>query len=240
LPQPAAVGALGKHGQQCFEDNFQIADERDIHADILVDLRGIDLNVDLFGMRRVVSKIAGDAIVEAHAEGEQQVGFLDGVVHPRFAVHAHHAEVQRMGGGEAAEAEQRGGYGNLLRFGKGDHLLLRAGVGDAVAGENDGAFCGLDQRNCFADGAGFGAQHGMRPRCARRAVREVEGRGGLLRVLGDVDEHRAGTAGGRDLKSEADRRRDVFRASDEEVVLGDGQSDAGDVDFLKGVGAQHF
>ena len=32
----------------------------------------------------------------------------------------------------------------------------------------------------------------------------------------------------------------IFGAVDEEVVLGDGQRDAGDVDFLKGVGAEHF
>ena len=32
----------------------------------------------------------------------------------------------------------------------------------------------------------------------------------------------------------------VFRAADEEVVLGDGQRDAGDVDFLKGVGAENL
>ena len=43
-----------------------------------------------------IAEIAGHAIVEAHAEGENQIRALHGVVDPRLAVHPHHAEVQRM------------------------------------------------------------------------------------------------------------------------------------------------
>ena len=78
-------------------------------------------------------------------------------------------------------------------------------------------------------------------RAARRRCRcELERRGGLLRILGDVDQHRAGPAGRGDLECLANRRRDVFGARDEEVVLGDRQRDAGDVDFLKGIGPSTF
>ena len=41
-----------------------------------------------------------------------------------------------------------------------------------------------------------------------------------------------------DLEGFADGGGDVFGAGDEEVVLGDGQGDAGDVDLLEGVGAE--
>ena len=61
-----------------------------------------------------------------------------------------------------------------------------------------------------------------------------------MRVLGDVDEDGAGAAGLRDLEGFADGGGDVFGAGDEEVVLGDGQGDAGDVDFLEGVAAEDF
>ena len=88
------------------------------------------------------------------------------------------------------------------------------------------------------DGAGLGAQHGVRAMRGWRGGGEVEGRGGLLRVFRYIDEHRAGTAGGGDLEGGADGGRDVFHARDEEVVLGDGQGDAGDVDLLEGVGAE--
>ena len=45
---------------------------------------------------------------------------------------------------------------------------------------------------------------------------------------------------GGDLEGFADGGRDVFGAGDEEVVLGDGQGDAGDVDLLERVGAEDF
>ncbi len=83
--------------------------------------------MDLFRVRRVSFQVAGDAIVESHAEREQQIGFLDGGVHPGFAVHTHHAQVQRMGCGKRANAEQRHGDRNFRLFGEGLHLAHGAG-----------------------------------------------------------------------------------------------------------------
>ena len=70
------------------------------------------------------------------------------------------------------------------------------------------------------------------------AASKSKRRGGLLGVLGDVDEDGAGAAGAGDLEGLADGGGDVFGAGDEEVVLGDGEGDAGDVDFLEGVAAE--
>ena len=47
--------------------------------------------------------------------------------------------------GNAAEAEQGEGDGNLRALGEGAHLLHGAGLGDAVAGEDDGALGVADQ-----------------------------------------------------------------------------------------------
>ena len=80
----------------------------------------------------------------------------------------------------------------------------------------------------------------MRACGAWGANSKIEGRCRLLSILGDVDEHGAGPAGGGDLEGEPNRRRDIFRSCDEEVVLRDRQSDAGDVHFLKGIGAEHL
>ena len=83
---------LWEQGQECVEDVFEVADEGYVDLDVLVDLGGVDVDVDLLGVGGVVGEVAGDAVVEAHAEGEEQVGLLDGVVDPGLAVHAHHAE----------------------------------------------------------------------------------------------------------------------------------------------------
>ncbi len=90
--EDGAPGLWSRRGQEKLEDLFEVADERDVGADVLVDLGGVDLDVDLLRGGSVAGEVAGDAVVEAHAEGEQEVGLLDGVVDPGLAVHAHHAE----------------------------------------------------------------------------------------------------------------------------------------------------
>ena len=43
-------------------------------------------------------RVAGHAVVEARADGDQEIAILDGVVRERRAVHAEHAHGQRMRG----------------------------------------------------------------------------------------------------------------------------------------------
>ena len=90
---PSAVA--GSTMRQPFgERRPQIAGDRHVDADVLVELGAIDVDVDLPRVERVGLEVAGHAIVEPHAEREQQIGLLDRGVHPRLAVHPHHAEVQ--------------------------------------------------------------------------------------------------------------------------------------------------
>ena len=84
--------------QPVLQHRLQVAGIGHVGAHVLVQLRRVDVDVDLLGVLRVRRQLAGDAIVEAHAEREQQVGFLDRVVDPGLAVHAHHAEVERVMG----------------------------------------------------------------------------------------------------------------------------------------------
>jgi hypothetical protein len=60
---------------------------------------------------------------------------------------------------------------------------------------------------------------------------------GELDVLGDVDQHRAGTAGGGDLEGLMDDLRQVADVFDQVVVLGARAGHADRVGFLEGVGA---
>ena len=62
--------------------------------------------------------LAGHAVVEAHAEGQQQVGLVDGVVGVDGAVHAEHLQAEEMLAGEAAEAEQRQRHGDAGAVGE--------------------------------------------------------------------------------------------------------------------------
>ena len=62
----------------------------------------------------------------------------------------------------------------------------------------------------------------------------------LLRVFGDVHEHRAGPPGVGDQKRFAHGSRNVFRSGDDHVVLRDWHGDAGDVHFLERVRSEKF
>jgi hypothetical protein len=127
------------------ERGAQVLGDRHVNAHVLVQLGAIDVHVDLARRRRVGFQIAGHAIVETHAERDQQIGFLNRVIDPCLAVHAHHPEVERMRRGDAANAEQRHGNRDLRALGELDDLLLDPGQHDAVAGENQRPLGGVDQ-----------------------------------------------------------------------------------------------
>ena len=193
-----------------------------------------------FALRRVGLQVAGDAIVEAHAEGQQQIGLLNRGVDPGLAVHAHHAEVQRMVRGDAAEAEQRHRDRGFGLLGEGDDLLGGARLDDAAAGEDHRP---LRLANQLDRALEVGRRRPViRPIAAelRLGAVPVELARRLLRVLGDVDQHRSRAAGGGDVERLANRRRDVLCARHQVVVLRDRQRHAGDVGLLEGVAADQL
>ena len=107
----------------------------------------------------------------------------------------------------------------------------------AVPGEDDGAGRAVDQVEGVADVAR--ARPVVGPVAGRLGLRggPVEEARALLGVLRDVDQHRARTAGPRDVEGLAQRRRDLVRLGDQVVVLRDRQRHARDVGLLEGVGA---
>src|SRR5258708_24449439 len=134
-------------GQQLLEDFARVADESGVDFDVFVDFRAVDFDVNLARFLCVRAEIAGNAIVKAHSNSDQQIRFLDCVIDPGFAVHAHHAEIERIAGREAANAEERHGYWEI----PGVHELVehahRAGDHDSVPREDQGPLGGVEQVN---------------------------------------------------------------------------------------------
>ena len=204
-----------------------------VAAHRLADLGAIDLDVDLLRLGGERLRIAGDAIVEAHAERDHEVGLLNGVVHPRLAVHAHHAERERMRRREGAEPEQRRRDGDVGLLGERAHRRRRARLDDALPDEQQRPLGGVDHRRR--------ALELLRQRLARWSRAAV----------GDTptsSSHEAccaslvmstSTGPGRPLRAMANACRSVGAISstsrDEEVVLGDRQRHAGDVGLLERV-----
>ncbi len=78
------------------QDAADITHDGHVDRDVLADLGGIDVDMDDAGVGRVGADRAGDAVVEAHAQGDEQVGGLDGLVDVLPAVHAHVAVGERV------------------------------------------------------------------------------------------------------------------------------------------------
>src|SRR5713226_1029127 len=240
MANPIAMIAGLEMGGKSFEYLTRIADESGVNSYVLVDFGAVDLNVNLAGALGIRAQVAGDAVVEAHADGDEEVSFLNGVVHPGFAMHAHHAEVQRVFGREAADSEKGHGDGIIASA---DELLERAhraGNHDAVAGENDRSFRGVQHLDSAVE---FGLivivalALGWKLWLRRFPV---EFSGSLLRIFGDVDEDRAGTSAIGDQEGFAESACNIFRASDHHIMFCDGHGDAGNIDLLKRIGTQDF
>ena len=111
----AGVGldrAGGEHrldlGDDLLDDVLGVADDRHVGSADLALLGGVDVDMDDLGLLGERVDPAGDPVVEAGAERDQQVAALERGDGRGVAVHARHAEAQRMLVGERAAGHQRG------------------------------------------------------------------------------------------------------------------------------------
>ena len=206
-------------------------------GDVLGDLGRVDVDVDELRGWGELAQLAGDPVVEAGADRDDQVGLVHRVVGRPGAVHAEHAEPLRVRRREATEAHQRAGDREVVGCGQLAQLLGRAGVDHAAARVEDGPLRvgeGLGGDSDLLDVAlGVGLVAGQLRGADDRLVVDLQ----LREILRDVDEDRAGPAGLRDVEGLVDVVGDLRRVGDQERVLDDRQRDAGDVGLLKPVGA---
>ena len=75
--------------------------------------------------------------IEAHAQGDQQVGPGDGLVDIGLAMHAHHAQVLGVVLVEHPDAQQGGRDRDAALVDKGPKFLVGVAVLDALPGQDD-------------------------------------------------------------------------------------------------------
>ena len=223
---------------QAGQDVLRVAHDRDLDGHVLADLGRVDVRVDDPRIGGVGADGAGDPVVEAHPDGDQEVGRLDRAVDVLPAVHPHVAVGQRVLLVHGADAQQRPRDGDLrlLR----ERLQLVPGLGDqhAVPGEDQRPLRLGDLLRSQLELLRMALHVGSEARQTGDHVLErgVLGTRLLLQgILGDVHVHGPGTPVLRDVEGLGDDPRDVVGVSHEVVVLGHRQRDAGDVDLLERV-----
>ena len=203
---------------------------------VLADLGGVDVGVNHLGLWRKGVQLPGDPVVEAGAEGDDQVTALQGRDRRDGAVHAGHAEVLAVAVREGSAGHQGGDDRDSGQLGQFLQLLGRLAADDAAADVEDRLARGGDQLARLFDLAavrpGIGLVAGE-----FQVRRPGEGALALQNVLGNVDQDSARAAGGGDVECLGEGAGDVVAVANQEVVLGDRHGDAGDVGLLERIRA---
>ena len=105
----------------------------------LAELGGVDVDVDDLGVGGEAVELAGDPVVEAAPERDQQVGLLHRGDRGVVAVHAGHAEAQLVVVGERAPGHERGDDRDAGELGQLAQRLGGTGLEDAAAHVEDRA-----------------------------------------------------------------------------------------------------
>jgi hypothetical protein len=149
------------------------------------------------------------AVVEADAEGQEQVRLVEQAVRVARAVHAQHAQEQRVVGREGAEPHQRRGDRDRLASGQAHQVGTGVGAHRPAADVEHRPLRRADHRHQLGHPRGAGCSGG----------RGAAGLGpGLdldllrLNVLRDVDQHRTGPARWRAAPPRAARGRRAARS----------------------------
>ena len=187
---------------------------------------------------RFLAELAGlprHAVGEAGADGDDQVGVILRDGGSVLAVHTDHAEVTGVLIGDAGDAHEGTADDRVDLVGEFDDIVIGFCRVDAAADVDERLLRLVDGRDRFGDAVllGLDAVVGT-----GRAL-GLEVRDHVLDVLRDVDEDGARTVRLGDLEGLSHDGRQLVDIVDEVVVLGDGQSDAGDVDLLETVLADH-
>ena len=155
-------------------------------------------------------------------------------------MHAKHAERKRVGLGENALAEQRGGDWRVERLGKITQLLVGARDHATLARKNHWALGLGDEVGGLLHRfrTNFLRRFWMISRKLQRSI-HVTSEGTLRNVLGHIDQHRTGATSGRNVISLAGDARQRVGFLHEVVVLHHRNGDAENISLLEGVLAEH-
>ena len=186
--------------------------------------------------RREGGELARDAVVEAGADGDEQVALVDSPVRPLRAVHPGPAEVELVRLGERTLAHERRDDREPSELGEREELLAGVGVERAAAHIEHRLLRRRDLLGRAPDLARMTAARRL-PAGQVDLVRVFEVERCFLYVARDVDEHRPAASGPRNVECGLQHAWQLVDVLNEPRVLDDRDRDAGDVALLERVRA---
>ena len=224
-------------GLIAFEKRPDVGVNRDMSVLVLVDLRSVDLHVDDASVLGELGELSGDAVIEADSQGQQEVRIVHGVVGVDGAVHAQHVERKVMIAGNRSQAVHGHRHGNARLGGELAQLFMGIRGQHPPSAVDDGPLAARDGRDDLADRLRRRRRRQVVPGQVHRHIVIRVGYQGVLNVLGDIDQDRAGPAGIGDMKCFLHHPCNVPGTLHQVVMLGDRAADFGHWRFLKGISA---
>ena len=234
MPFPPITG--GNQWDHRLQKRFDVGVHRHVGELVLVDLRGVDLDVNDPAMLGKLTELAGDPIVKSNAQGQEKVGLVDGIIRVDRAVHAEHIERQIMVARNRPQTVHRHRDRNAGLGGEIAQLPRGARRHHSSAAIDDWPRAALDRRENLLDSLG---RRGRRnPVSGQRHGDIVIGirNHGVLDVLGNVDQHRPRSAGPGKMERFLDNPGNISRILNKIMMLGDRPRDLDHRRFLKRIG----
>ena len=188
--------------------------------------------------RTELRRLAGRAVVEADAETDQEVAFLEHEVGAAGRVHADHAEEERMVVRQRAEAEQRRGDGDRRRLDEPrERVAARPPAITPAPTSNDRPL----RRDRSARRRARRPRRGARQRIGRAGLRQTSRAsiGSFCTSFGMSITTGPGRPDAAMRNASGTTLEQLGRRAHQEVVLRDRHREAVGVDLLERVGADH-
>ena len=208
----------------------------DVRGLDLVQLGRIDVHMDDLGPRAELGRLADGPVIESRADADQQIGLFEHIVGVARAVHAEHADGQRMVDRHGAQRHQRHRGRQPALLGQRHRQMRGAGVDHAAAKIKHRPLGRVDHLGGLFDGRQI--QRRQRIRHGHRRI-VFEAHHLALHVLRHIDQHRAGAAGHGDAEGFGNHLEQIIGVTHQEVMLGQRDGHPVGVHFLEGVGADH-
>ena len=206
---------------------------------VLIDLRGIDVDVHDEAVLGEFRHLARHPVIEPHAHCDQQVGLIDGLVGVDAAVHAEHVQTPRIVARKRPESQKghrdrdAGQPHEFAEFGGGvcrDHTAT--GVDHGPLGPLDGGSHLGDLLRMRLPHVGVIAGQIHRRIVVGHDLRE-------LNVFRQVDQHGAGSPRGGNMECLPHHPGDVVGVGHQIVMFGDAATDFNNRRLLEGVCPDH-
>ena len=138
---PGAVLAWLEGIEKLAKDAARVTHDGDIHAHVLANLGGVDIDMDDASIRGEARGVSGGAVIEARADCQDQIRMLHRLVRGVVAIHPEHPGEERVGAGEASQAKECAHDGEIRALRERSSFFARSGSDDAAPDIEQRALC---------------------------------------------------------------------------------------------------